>query len=240
MRDVPRDDAADAAFRVQLADARDQHRPRDTSTEAHHVPIDCSPYRSSRAGRVSSARGSPNGQRAALTLSPQLDRSERFPEHGHVRNQPEHLIRYSRASETPDAALVEVPEEVVVFQFEVVGDGREGETRKEEIDVDPGKRALDDRDKGFRDGLSVKGRAGRPDVSSFKRRSDSSDASSYCPRRLTVTSTTPSVSLSIDSNRVWNSSRSTCRGTTRRVSISEPGPCTPKRYDPNVKILPPL
>ena len=35
------------------------------------------------------------------------------------------------------------------------------------------------------------------------------------------------------------SSRETCFGTTHRVSISLPGPCTPNRYDPNVKIFPP-
>ena len=35
------------------------------------------------------------------------------------------------------------------------------------------------------------------------------------------------------------SSRETCFGTTQRVSMSAPGPCTPNRYDPKVKIFPP-
>ena len=35
------------------------------------------------------------------------------------------------------------------------------------------------------------------------------------------------------------SSRFTCFGTTQTVSISDPGPWTPKRYDPKVKIVPP-
>lgn len=35
------------------------------------------------------------------------------------------------------------------------------------------------------------------------------------------------------------SSRETCFGTTQRVSMSDPGPCTPNRYDPKVKIFPP-
>lgn len=56
---------------------------------------------------------------------------------------------------------------------------------------------------------------------------------------LTETSVTPSNSRSMPSNTSKKSSRDTCFGTTHRVSISEPGPCTPKRYEPKVKILPP-
>lgn len=56
---------------------------------------------------------------------------------------------------------------------------------------------------------------------------------------LTETSVTPSNSRSMPSNTSKKSSRNTCFGTTHRVSISELGPCTPKRYEPKVKILPP-
>lgn len=56
---------------------------------------------------------------------------------------------------------------------------------------------------------------------------------------LTETSVAPSSSFNIDSNVSKKSSRDTCLGTTQSVSISDPGACTPSRYDPNVKILPP-
>lgn len=55
----------------------------------------------------------------------------------------------------------------------------------------------------------------------------------------TETSETPSVSFSIPSKTSKKSSLETCFGTTQSVSMSEPGPCTPSRYEPNVNILPP-
>ena len=55
----------------------------------------------------------------------------------------------------------------------------------------------------------------------------------------TETSVTPSIDLSMGSKVSKKSSRETCLGTTHNVSISEPGPCTPNRYEPNVKIFPP-
>jgi hypothetical protein len=55
----------------------------------------------------------------------------------------------------------------------------------------------------------------------------------------TDTSVAPSISLSIGSKTSKKSSRETCLGTTHSVSMSVPGPCTPNRYEPKVKILPP-
>lgn len=57
--------------------------------------------------------------------------------------------------------------------------------------------------------------------------------------RPTEASVTPSVSLSIPSKTSKKSSLLTCLGTTQSVSISDPGPWTPNRYEPKVKILPP-
>ena len=56
---------------------------------------------------------------------------------------------------------------------------------------------------------------------------------------LTDTSATPSNSLNMFSNTSKKSSLVTCFGTTQSVSISDPGPWTPRRYEPNVKIFPP-
>lgn len=55
----------------------------------------------------------------------------------------------------------------------------------------------------------------------------------------TATSVTPSNSLSKGSKYSKKSSLVTCLGTTHKVSMSEPGPCTPSRYDPKVNIFPP-
>lgn len=160
-------------------------------------------------------------------MRPQLDCPQRLPEHRHIRYQPQHIVRHPRSSQTPHTAVVEIPKEVVVGEGEVIGDGGKGETGEKEINVDASEGALDDGDESFGDTLrmdkvvstaSVVGREGE----------------------RTATSATPSVLRNISSNKVWNSSRSTCFGTTRSVSISEPGPCTPRRYDPKVKILPPL
>lgn len=226
MASVPRDDAADTAFGVQLADASDEHGPGDTAAEAHHVAVNSS-FCFGVQGSVSPRR--PTRRRRRRTLGPELDGSERFPEDGNIGNQTEHLVRDTGASETADAALVEVPKQVVVLELEVVGDGGEGEAGKEQIDVDAGERALDDGDKGFRDRLQGEERGPvREEAQGRILRCSWPWEPSSC-LGLTVTSTTPSVSLSMDSKRVWNSSRSTWRGTTRRVSMSDPGPWTPRR-----------
>lgn len=177
-----------------------------------------------RASHVRMSRPRLRG-REHLTLRPQLDRPQCLSEDWHVRHQPQHLIRYSRTAQTAHAALVQIAEEIVVLELELVRNGWEGEAREKEIEVDAGEGALDDGD------VCLGNRLRGSWSALFEARRSS---------RRTVTSMTPSVSLSIASKSVKNSSRSTCRGTTSSVSMSEPGPCTPRRYEPNVKILPPL
>jgi hypothetical protein len=87
------------------------------------------------------------------TLCPQLDRPQRLPEHRHIRNEPQHIVRHPRSSQTPHATVVEVSKEVVVGEGEVVGNGGKGETGEEEINVDASEGAFDDGNESFRNTL---------------------------------------------------------------------------------------
>lgn len=99
------------------------------------------------------------------------------------------------------------------MELEVVANEGKSKASKGEIDVDARDGALDDWDVSIRYGL-VEARVWRDQVGFGFRRGEV----------RTVTSMTPSVAMSISSKRVKNSSRSTCLGTTQRVSISAPGP----------------
>lgn len=209
----PRDDTAGASLGVQLAYPCDEHSPCYSTAESHLVAVNGSLCRRRiRSDSALALRSSARHSRLAhsltvLNASLNTDTSGTSRKMASVTRDPPRLLtqRSSRFLRRPSSLRER--------SSGTAGRARRAKRRSNSIpaitQVMMGTKAS-----GTDCSAERLGQLAKEEASAIW---------------LTVTSRTPSVCLSMPSNSSKNSSRSTCLGTTSRVSISAPGPCTPKR-----------
>jgi hypothetical protein len=121
------DDDRRGGLGVQLTHASNEHRPSDTSREAHDVGVNSSP------------------------LCPQLHSSESHSESAFLRHEIEDLVGYASTVERPQLSFIQTTQQAIIPQIQVWIKLLLDDPREDQINADVGVLELDNWNKGICD-----------------------------------------------------------------------------------------